>query len=600
MKKFKRIVGFILVFTMLVLSNNGVAYAYDTYITQCEAKITDDLNVAMDTAAENEKIPVAIWCEEADLSNVENEAFEQMGITAEYFYGLKDSDMDNKQIMEIVQELIMTKRAIIKSIYDTKNAEYFVGLGSGIDVEYISSYAPVVIANATSENIYDLSKISIVSDIYSNQEDSIQAMSVSLNAIRANILQNQSLFGYTGEGVKVGIFEATDSGLPNNSIIGLDSSKFTVEKTCPTTTDEHADCVAMIIAGQGLNGNAVGIAPDVSLYATYGYDGTFTERIDWLLEQGVNVINLSVTFDSYNTYAAQDAYIDYLSYNSNVLFVTSAGNADLIGVTSPGMSYNAITVGNVNDNNTASVTDDELCPRQIVGGKTYPGSSYNNSVNISTASKPDISAYGTNIYIAEYGDKTGTSYAAPHITGLVALLGEQNPTLLYVPVAMKAILTAGVNRNNHTYVPSDRTVSPNSYFPAASYIQYGAGIADGVCAAYIVMNETFDFAALLSDAVTTTYSIECSEAENVRISLSFLNYVLSYDKDTDRYAYILENLDLEVYDSAGNKIAASTTTYNNLEIVDFTAASSGIYTIKINRASDPGVVVYYGLAWFKE
>ncbi len=79
--------------------------------------------------------------------------------------------------------------------------------------------------------------------------------------------------------------------------------------------------------------------------------------------------------------------------------------------------------------------------------------------------------------------------------------------------------------------------------------------------------------------------------------MAFLNYVVSFNKNTECFTYLLPNLDLEIYDAAGNKIGSSTTIYNNLEIVDFTATIAGNYTIKINRISPTGEKVYYGIAW---
>lgn len=597
MKKLKKIAILILVTTMLILSNNGVAYAYESYIIKCEAKLSNDLKVSMDATESNEIIPVAIWCEEADLSNVENEAFKQIGITEEYFYGLKDSGMDANQMMEIVQNLIMAKRSIIKTIYEKQNSKYVDSLGLDTEVEYYSSYAPVLTAKASVKEINSLSRKSDVTNIFLDDYENVMEMDISRSVVRANTMQNSAMLGYTGEGVNVGIFEAANSGVPDNSLVGLPEEKFETEMYYNNRTDDHANIIAMIIAGQGLNGNSVGIAPDASLFSTYSRDGSFYERIEWLLQQGVNIINMSFGFEATNIYSMFDIYIDYVAYQANVIFVTSSGNENVLGVTSPGLAYNAITVANIDDKNTKNISDDLLNPPVLENNEYKNGSSYINSLVIHTASKPDISAPGTDIYTTEYGNQSGTSYAAPHITGLAALLGEQNPMLLYVPAAMKAVLTAGVSPSNHAYVPSQRVVTSDPLNPASSYIQYGAGIANCVGSATIVMNESFDFGYFLENTTTGTYTIECTENENVRVSLSFLKNLLYFDRENRTYSGSLPNLDLFVYDSSGNLVGSSVTTYNNLEIVDFEATYSGNYTVRISRVSETGEKVYYGIAW---
>lgn len=587
MKKIKRLIGGFLVFAILTLSCNSVVYAYDLYITQCDEKIADDLKMKLQTVSVDESVPVAIWCAEADLSDVEENTFEQMGITRDYFENLSTSNLSNEEQMQIVQEFIATKRSLISDIYEEQNAAYINKFDSSINIEYASSYAPVLIANIQIDEIKDMTRTSFVEDIYLNDYEMVSELDISRTVVKAHTMQEfDALLGYTGAGVKVGVLESDESGLSDNSLIGLDESKFNVDPNCPTVTNEHANVVSMIIASQGLNGNATGIAPGVALYSTYDSTGTqFAQKVNWLVNSGVNIINISFGYKNpLNTYTWFDEFVDYISYSSNVLFVISAGNEGMSGVTSPGMAYNAITVANINDKNTKSVSDDAL----------YSSSSYINSLEISTASKPDISAPGTNIYTTEYGNSTGTSYAAPHITGLAALLCEQNAMLVVIPFAIKAILTAGVY-NNHAYVPSNRIVSSNSSSPASSYIQYGAGIANCVGAATIILNESFDFGCLLTSTVSTTYIVSCSEGKNVRVSLSFMNKVTS--SSGGYLTYDLPNLDIEVYDPSGNKIAQSATTNNNLEIVDFTATADGDYTVKIERKSATGSYVYYGIAW---
>lgn len=528
------------------------------------------------------------------MSDIESLALKKMGLDEDWLYNPVSSDNENN--LDIIQQFIMTKREYIK--------EYFVNYWkNNIDTfdmaseKCLSSYAPVIITNATKTQINNLSRNKNVSKIYSNNQELSPSLNISRNVIRANTIQNSSLFGYTGDGIKIGVLEA--GGLPDNSLIGLDTTpeniKIFYDPNVPYVTDWHANIVTMILAGQGLNGNSVGIAPDATIYATYEIDGgQLYKRLDWFVQQGVNIVNFSASTDPNNSYELISQLFDYYSYHCNITFCNGSGNFDTDGVGATGMSYNVITVGNTNDKNTNSISDDLLYPRTTINNEVDKGSSYVNLLNPSTASKPDICAPGTNIYTTEYGSRTGTSASAPHIAGLAALLCEQNPSLLYSPAAIKAILTAGVYKSNHAYVPSDRVLTTDPYNPSASYIQYGSGIANGVGSASIIKNESFDFGFLMETTTDTTYSINCVAGDDVRVSLAFLMNLYAPND------YSLPNLNIYIYDPSGNFVGSSITSNNNLEIVDFTANTTGNYTVRIRRISSANEEVYFGIAWLKE
>ncbi|MBR5497326.1 MAG: S8 family serine peptidase [Clostridia bacterium] len=594
MKKTKiinKIVGLILVTSLLVFSLNTVAYAYDYFIEKCELKISEDLTVAMKSVEKDQKISVAIWCEEADLTKIENDVFNEMNLTKEDLLDIVNSDIAKDEQIEMMQEFVARKRKLIKNVYDEKNLAISKLFDEDVSIEYVDSYSPIVIATANVDDIEKLSRKSFVENMYISDCESSSELDVSRKVVRANTMQElESVLGYSGEGIKIGVLESVQSGIPDNSMLGLPDSRFFTESGVPQSTHKHASIVSMIIASQGLNGNAVGIAPDVSLYATWDCTGgSFIQRAKWLLNSGVNIINVSLgytgAFNSYNTYGIFDQYIDYVTATSNVLFVVSAGNESILGVTSPGMAYSAITVANTDDKNTKSISDDTLADN----------SSHCNELEISIASKPDISAPGTNIYTTEYGNDSGTSNSAAHVTGIAALLCDQDPLLLYSPLAIKAILTAGVSTSNHAYVPSDRMLTTNIFVPASSYIQYGAGIVNCIGAASVVQNECYDFGYLSSNTSSTTYTISCTAGERKRVSLSFFHSNIKNVAGNVSFDFV--DLDLEVYDLQGNKIEQSVTTNNTLEIVDFTAQNTGDYIIKIVRKTAIGSNVSFGIAW---
>jgi hypothetical protein len=61
------------------------------------------------------------------------------------------------------------------------------------------------------------------------------------------------------------------------------------------------------------------------------------------------------------------------------------------------------------------------------------------------------------------------------------------------------------------------------------------------------------------------------------------------------------DLDLEILDSSGYNVVASSTSYDNTyEIVRFFAATSGTYTARVTKYRCDSTPKYIGLVWFQE
>ena len=310
----------------------------------------------------------------------------------------------------------------------------------------------------------------------------------------------------------------------------------------------------------------------------------------------------SAIYNSYTTTANEEAYlitylIDNYVNNSYVTFAIAAGNSGKKGIPFPFLSYNGIVVGNIDDNGTSSISDDSL----------NANSSYYNELTPTYASKPDLCAPGTiidvngtdKVYINDpinninqYVESTGTSFSAPIVAGAAALMCEQQPILLTCPSAIKAIMTAGVFTSKHCYVPSERILTTDEESPASSYIQYGAGILNCVANGLILINETYDLGYFLPNFTQSNDQLELLGQKNVRISLA-------YALNTDDYNMTLDNFDIYLYDSTGTLIGSSTTSFNNVEIIDVYIPTSGTYTLKTVRTSSTNKTVLMGMAWLQ-
>ena len=61
----------------------------------------------------------------------------------------------------------------------------------------------------------------------------------------------------------------------------------------------------------------------------------------------------------------------------------------------------------------------------------------------------------------------------------------------------------------------------------------------------------------------------------------------------------LHNLDLQIYNPSGILIYSSTTTNNNVEIVDFIPPSSGVYKIRVRKLTTQYIDTEFSIAWSK-
>ena len=284
--------------------------------------------------------------------------------------------------------------------------------------------------------------------------------------------------GYTGEGVGVAVI---DSGIANHpALYGRIAARANFVSTEPTVSGDpfgHGTHVAGSIGGSASAASRVtsayagGSAPkvhfiDVRVLGSngIGYTSDVIAGIDWVIANkrryNIRVINLSLGHP-----VAEPAATDPLchavarAFEAGITVVVSAGNYGrtangapvLGGITSPGNSPFALTVGSLDARGTLDRSDDRVAPYSSRGPTKYdfgvkpdlvaPGSSI---VSLESANSY-ISRTYPQFHVAGstsngYMRLSGTSMATGVVSGGVALLLDANPYLS--PAQVKLALQA--------------------------------------------------------------------------------------------------------------------------------------------------------------
>ncbi len=463
------------------------------------------------------------------------------------------------------------------------------------EVEFVSSYSPMTILTLTADQIYAMAENELVAEIGLYPEATFVSEATSATqAIQGTYVRDT--YGYKGAGVAVGLIEY--NAIPNVNYSELQNANITINpEYANETVADHGTMVASLIVGQ-----TIGLAPDCHLYATMveEYDVYFYRQMEWLIDHGVSVINMSFGLDlssASTTYTLYDMWVDHIDMNHDVLVVKSAGNFTYL--TAPGMAYNAITVGGYNDNNTSTYTDDTIYQSSAQGVLGTYHTAFMDTEGY--AEKPELLAPAVDIAFPGYSSAlSGTSFAAPLVTGTVAQLIGAYPSLTQ-PGQIKAILLASAFRRI-----SDDNYTGIYAISGASKISdiEGVGKLDSKNAIYVASQNNYSYELYVSSGfpVTRTISLDASESQ-IRIALCWLkqNTISGVTHDVgenvDR-SRPLSDLDLKVYDPNGNLVAMSSSQYSNYELVEFDPTITGTYTIKVTCTGSTNTAEFLYLAWW--
>jgi len=224
-------------------------------------------------------------------------------------------------------------------------------------------------------------------------------------------------------------------------------------------TSSHGTHVAGIALGTGgTSGYAMGVAPgarfvDVKVLNDAGVGTGVAEAIDWCIHnrardwgdpdparRGIDIINLSLSSTDETDGTDVASKLAARAVQLGIVVVASMGNdGEAAHVPSPAGAPGVIAVGAVDDQRTPLAADDLYPSFDNRGPRASDG-----DPDASDEQKPDLLAPGVAVLSADgdltsdgaqYHRLTGTSMAAAFVSGAVALLRSENPSLTPAQIA---------------------------------------------------------------------------------------------------------------------------------------------------------------------
>lgn len=557
-------------------------------LTPLVAKADEALRSRVSRARSGERVPAAVWLT-ADVSGA---------VAAVRAAHPEVEWIDGRPLPRSLEEA----RALRAELYDARAGAYAAAeaeLTSALDaiggsVGYASSTAPIAFVDLPASAVDDLADLPIVESL--GLERSWRAAMTSAGpTVDANWTSGS---GDQGNGVRVAVVEyhnVRNSGDLGGRVVASHSSTGTLAYATGATFD-HPTWVAGAIAG---GGSYPGVAPGariVSASTGGGAAGLARDRAviattDWAISPSggdADIVNLSLVQDTTTGSEEARRYFDSVVDEDLRLVVAASGNHSALGtwqVGSPGTGWNVLTVGGLDDRNTASRADNRLWYGS--DGASYvdpPGTAWNPHGDFN---KPNLSAPAVSVRTANGLGGTGTSVATPIVSGIAAQILARSPTLASWPEATRAVLMAGAVY--HTRMPDGSINADHEGTGSASALWSNRllTVGDGAYGGYRVGSMSGTFSRL----------IHVAAGQRVRVVLAW-NSRTSGTSNLAKTDTLASDLDLRVRLPNG-AIYSSFTFDNSYEVVDVVAPVAGDATIQVLGTRVGAGGERYALAWAK-
>jgi len=275
--------------------------------------------------------------------------------------------------------------------------------------------------------------------------------------------QAWSQLGVTGRGVAVAVVDSgvhAHADLAGRIVAAIDftSATPTVSNIPLDDLGGHGTHVAGLIAGDGTSSGGLytGVAPNANIVDVRVIDSTggsnvsiILRGLQWVLANrttyNIKVINMSLGATPTGSYKSDlmATAAEILTF-AGVNVVVSAGNSGPLAgtITTPATDPYVISVGALDDNATPILTDDLMAtfssrgrtlfdrlakPDLVAPGRKMISLRSPGSALDSLFPERQVTILGASS--ADYYRLSGTSMAAPVVSGTIALMYERNPTL---------------------------------------------------------------------------------------------------------------------------------------------------------------------------
>jgi len=421
-------------------------------------------------------------------------------------------------------------------------------------------------------------------------------LNITLGQTEASTIKD-SPYSYKGNGMKIGVVEALETGTTNGrfdpfatqlvganisfeniagqNVYGQSNGSAITNGGSPITitNSNHATFVSTIVVGQPIYSGGVkyeGVVPLARVYQTPVFTSLDVECAIYQLSLlDCTVINLSLGVDYGVGYYNFDREVDRLIVSTGVTVVVAAGNnaggfgTGTNNITSPAKALNAITVGSVATKSGPTTALMPLFSRSVFSSTGI--ASY-------LPLKPDIYAPGSNIScFLSAGTVTtdnGTSFATSHVTGIVAqvmnifgsyLIWRLDPTYYKAALMFGAYNTQCVNARWANWASSrgqSGSITSTSVTYPIGYYYWG------------------------------------------QVARCMIVFEKGHDGNITGYSSI-NDLNIRLIDSNGNIVATTTSTRDNVKVLEHYITEDDDYSIEVypTQRVSPVTSLKFYLMW---
>ena len=557
----------------LVLDQNGqvvdsAVQAEGRALQRVSGRIDTGLSSAMAQAAAGDTIPVILWLKEGDYTHPPR-VDPKAEVTEEH--------------AQLYLSQVDTTRASANARLTAPVAGRLSRLGLPVAADV---YAPVVYTSLTPDQIQDAAGWPEVDTLYLDTPNYPELESI-LPTVGADVVFARRIIG---RGVKIGVIEVGGRGDTENPYLQY-FDQDTVGVCSPTSNLFLGHTTGVLGILYSSHPERTGLATGASLWVggdCQGQSAVMQQRSTAAVDWGARILNLSWGADIGLVPGVNDRFYDNLWYSRTRFIVKSSGN--LVNITSPGLAYNVITVGNFDDKNTPGWGDDVM----------NPSSSWKESdpdTNPNDREKPEVVAPGTNINstIPDNPDTqaeewtgsigTGSSFSAPVVTGIAAQIMQRRFSLQQWPEIVKAVIMASAVNNiegNERLSEYDGAGGVSAKHADDIASSWGGGIGGD--------QEYF---------CSTTPSRETVASLNLRTDRLF-RAVIVWAQNTSYVNYATEpvaDLDLVVIGPDEEVVTGSYSEDNTYEIVQFMPPVAGTYRLEVRKTRCSADPKFLGWAW---